>query len=54
MTKESGRSVSDWRSREAIRAWRKDPAHREAQTRASDWYTSFRVRICRVHREYGF
>jgi len=28
--------------------------HRRAQGRAKEWYKSFRVRVCRVEREYGF
>jgi len=51
---EIGISVSYWHTLEAIRAWKENAAHREAQARAPDWYASFRVRICRVEREYGF
>jgi heme-degrading monooxygenase HmoA len=49
-----GISVSYWSSLEAIKAWKDDAAHREAQSRAQEWYETFRVRICRVEREYGF
>jgi heme-degrading monooxygenase HmoA len=38
----------------AIRAWKENVAHRQAQNRGKDWYTFFRVRVCRVEREYGF
>lgn len=51
---EIGISVSYWDSLEAIRRWKENAIHREAQCRAKDWYKSFRVRICRVEREYGF
>lgn len=51
---EIGISVSYWSSLEAIAAWKENIAHREAQSRAKDWYKMFRVRICRVEREYGF
>lgn len=51
---ELGISVSYWASEEAIRAWKENVAHRQAQRRSRDWYTSFRVRVCRVEREYGF
>lgn len=47
-----GISVSYWSSLEAIKAWKENPAHRQAQARAKDWYKTFRVRICRVEREY--
>lgn len=50
---EIGISVSYWESLEAIAAWKAHAAHREAQGRAKDWYRQFRVRVCRVEREYG-
>jgi heme-degrading monooxygenase HmoA len=49
-----GISVSYWASPEAISAWKENLLHRQAQDRAKDWYRAFRVRICRVEREYGF
>lgn len=49
-----GISVSYWASPEAIQAWKQDVSHRKAQSRAKDWYRAFRVRVCRVEREYGF
>ena len=51
---EIGISVSYWSTLEAIKAWKENTAHRQAQNRAKDWYQSFRVRVCRVEREYGF
>lgn len=51
---EIGISVSYWASEEAIAAWKEDVFHRQAQSRAKDWYQAFRVRVCRVEREYGF
>jgi heme-degrading monooxygenase HmoA len=51
---EIGISVSYWATLEAIRAWKENVEHRQAQNRAKDWYRTFRVRICRVEREYGF
>jgi heme-degrading monooxygenase HmoA len=51
---ELGISVSYWASEDAIRAWKENVAHRAAQSRSRDWYESFRVRVCRVEREYGF
>ena len=49
-----GISVSYWTSLEAIRTWKENVEHRAAQNRAKEWYRTFRVRICRVEREYGF
>jgi heme-degrading monooxygenase HmoA len=51
---ELGISVSYWASLDAIQAWKEHAAHREVQARAGDWYTAFRVRVCRVEREHGF
>jgi len=51
---EIGISVSYWATLEAIMAWKENMSHRQAQSRAKDWYASFRVRVCRVEREYGF
>lgn len=51
---EIGITVSYWASQEAIVAWKEDITHRQAQSRAKDWYQTFRVRVCRVEREYGF
>lgn len=49
-----GISVSYWASLEAIEAWKENIEHREAQRRAKEWYRTFRVRVCRVEKEYGF
>lgn len=49
-----GITVSYWTSLDAIRAWKEHAEHRLAQQRGRDWYAAFRVRVCRVEREYGF
>jgi heme-degrading monooxygenase HmoA len=50
-----GITVSYWESLEAIRHWRENAEHREAQSLGkSRWYESFRLRICRVERDYEF
>lgn len=51
---ETGITVSYWESLESIRAWKENAEHQMAQVRAEKWYKTFRVRICRVEREYGF
>jgi heme-degrading monooxygenase HmoA len=51
---ETGISVSYWKDLDSIRAWKENAMHRNAQNRAREWYKSFRVRICKVEREYGF
>lgn len=51
---EIGISVSYWASLEAIKSWKENAEHRETQKKAKTWYDSFRVRVCRVEKEYGF
>jgi heme-degrading monooxygenase HmoA len=51
---ELGISVSYWSDLDAIAAWKTHAAHRQAQSQAKAWYRTFRVRVCRVEREYGF
>lgn len=51
---EIGISVSYWKDLEAIKAWKDHPEHRATQSNAKHWYASFRVRVCRIEREYGF
>jgi heme-degrading monooxygenase HmoA len=50
---ELGLSVSYWDSLEAIDAWREQIDHARAKGRAGEWYTGYRVRICKVEQEYG-
>ncbi len=50
-----GITVSYWASLEAIAAWKQNSAHLVAQARGRDvWYDAFKVRICRVERDYEF
>jgi heme-degrading monooxygenase HmoA len=50
-----GITVSYWQSLEAIAAWKKNSDHLAAQRRGrAEWYEHFKVRICRVEREYSF
>lgn len=50
-----GLTVSYWRDLEAIRRWKANAEHREAQRLGLErWYASCRTRIARVEREYGF
>lgn len=52
---EVGITVSYWASLEAIQAWRLNAEHTFAREQGrADWYQSFRTRICRVERDYGF
>jgi heme-degrading monooxygenase HmoA len=46
--------VSYWESSEAIAAWKRNAEHLQAQRLGRErWYHAFRIRICRVEREYG-
>ena len=50
-----GITVSYWESLEAIAAWKANAKHMVAQQRGRDtWYEEFKVRICRVERDYSF
>jgi len=52
---EIGIAVSYWRSLAEIKTWKEDMDHLVAQSRGrQEWYASYRVRIARVEREYGF
>ncbi|NDL72019.1 antibiotic biosynthesis monooxygenase family protein [Vreelandella alkaliphila] len=49
-----GITVSYWKSLEAISHWKRNAEHREAQRLGHErWYSSFRVRVAKVEREYG-
>lgn len=48
-------SVSYWESLEAIADWKAQRDHREAQNKGrTTWYSWYRIRICRVERDYEF
>ena len=50
-----GITVSYWDSLEAIRHWKQDAEHLLAQQTGRDhWYESYKVRICKVERDYEF
>lgn len=49
-----GITVSYWKSLDAIANWKKNAEHQVAQKLGhQQWYSSFRVRVARVEREYG-
>lgn len=50
-----GITVSYWQSLEAIAKWKANAQHLVAQQRGREiWYEEFKVRICRVERDYAF
>ncbi len=51
---EVGITVSYWTDLDAIRAWKQNAEHLEAQRQGrAQWYSAFQTRICRVERTYG-
>ncbi|NAY91848.1 antibiotic biosynthesis monooxygenase [Muricauda sp. JGD-17] len=50
-----GITVSYWESLEAIALWKSNVEHQIAQKKGiRSWYSCYRVRICRVERDYEF
>ena len=48
-----GITVSYWSSLSAITNWKANADHLAAQKRGrAEWYKSFKLRICKVEREY--
>ncbi|RDE19492.1 antibiotic biosynthesis monooxygenase [Motiliproteus coralliicola] len=48
-----GITVSYWRDLDAIKAWKANAEHQQAQILGRErWYADFSVRISRVEREY--
>ncbi len=49
-----GITVSYWENLDAIRNWKQNAEHYEAQRLGhQQWYSGFRVRVAKVEREYG-
>lgn len=47
-------TISYWESLEAIKNWKDNPEHKEAQSMGKEkWYVDYTIRICRVDREYS-
>ena len=52
---EVGITVSYWSSIDAIKNWKANIDHQLAQkTGREKWYQHYKVRICKVERDYGF
>ncbi|WP_133406744.1 antibiotic biosynthesis monooxygenase family protein [Parashewanella tropica] len=50
-----GITVSYWESLEAIKNWKSNPAHLQAQKLGKDkWYSAYTTRIVKVEKEYRF
>lgn len=52
---EIGITVSYWKDLESIKNWRENIDHSVAREKGrGEWYKSFKTRICKVERDYGF
>jgi heme-degrading monooxygenase HmoA len=50
-----GITVSYWESLEAIKNWKANARHLFAQQQGrQQWYQEYKVRICKVERDYSF
>ena len=50
-----GITISYWESLEAIQNWKQNERHLVAQKLGkASWYRSYKTRICKVERDYGF
>ena len=49
-----GITVSYWENPEAIQHWHQQTEHKAAQEKGYEiWYQSFKIRVCKVERDYG-
>lgn len=49
-----GIAVSYWKDEQSIYAWQKNVEHQVAQKMGrTKWYASYKVRICKVERDYS-
>jgi heme-degrading monooxygenase HmoA len=52
---ELGITVSYWQTLEDIKNWKNVTEHKVAQKNGRDiWYASYKVRICKIERDYEF
>ncbi|MCG2459408.1 antibiotic biosynthesis monooxygenase [Flavobacteriaceae bacterium F89] len=52
---ELGITVSYWESMDAIAHWKSNSDHLLAQQKGKgDWYSWYKVRICKIERDYEF
>jgi heme-degrading monooxygenase HmoA len=52
---ETGITVSYWKDMESIAGWKKNSEHQQAQRSGKEiWYENYKIRICKVERDYEF
>lgn len=50
-----GITVSYWKDLNSVSEWKRNIEHTEAQKFGkSVWYKNYKIRVCRVERQYGF
>ena len=50
-----GISISYWESLDAIKLWKENLDHQQAQSLGQErWYRKYTIRICKVEREYEY
>ncbi|MDU5143725.1 MAG: antibiotic biosynthesis monooxygenase [Paenibacillus dendritiformis] len=50
-----GITVSYWDSLEAIQKWKQNERHLVTQRKGNaEWYRTYKTRVCKVERDYGF
>lgn len=50
-----GITISYWESLDAIQQWKQNERHLIAQQKGmSDWYRTYKTRVCKVERDYAF
>ena len=48
-------TISYWKDLESIQNWKNNSEHQIAQDKGKKmWYANFKVRICKIEREYDF
>ena len=52
---ELGITVSYWKDEESIKKWKENIEHQEAQRLGKEiWYSSYKIRVAKVERDYEF
>ncbi len=52
---ETGITISYWKDLDAIKKWKSNLDHLNAQKLGKEkWYRSYKVRVCRIEKEYSF
>ena len=50
-----GITVSYWKDKKSIKGWKNHIDHQQAQQFGRDkWYRSYRIRVAKVDKEYGY